>query len=139
MADDKVILLVEDNRDDEALTLRALKKNNIKNEVIVVHDGAEALDYLFGTGKYVGRNISLMPQLTLLDLRLPKLDGLDVLRRLRTVPAQNSFPWRFSLPRRGSRIGSTVTIWARTAISASPSTSLSLSMPIPLQPSTRQL
>ena len=92
MADDKVILLVEDNRDDEALTLRALKKNNIKNEVIVVHDGVEALDYLFGTGKYVGRNISLMPQLTLLDLRLPKLDGLEVLRRLRTDPRTKLLP-----------------------------------------------
>ena len=92
MADDKVILLVEDNRDDEALTLRALRKNNIKNEVIVVHDGVEALDYLFGTGKYVGRNISLMPQLTMLDLRLPKLDGLDVLRRLRADPRTKLLP-----------------------------------------------
>src|SRR2546421_3566901 len=92
MADDKVILLVEDNRDDEALTLRALKKNNIENEVIVVHDGVEALDYLFGKGKYFGRNISLMPQLTLLDLRLPKLDGLEVLRRLRADPRTKLLP-----------------------------------------------
>ena len=92
MADDKVILLVEDNRDDEALTLRALKKNNIKNEVMVVHDGVEALDYLFGTGKYAGRNINLLPQVTLLDLKLPKLDGLEVLRRLRTDPRTRLLP-----------------------------------------------
>src|SRR5438309_11929714 len=80
---DKVILLVEDNADDEALTLRALKKNNIKNEVVVARDGAEALDYLFGTGSYAGRDLTVMPQLTLLDLKLPKIDGLEVLRRLR--------------------------------------------------------
>src|SRR6267143_809609 len=92
MANDKVILLVEDNRDDEALTLRALKKNNIKNEVIVVRDGVEALDYLFGTGKYVGRNINLMPQVTFLDLKLPKLDGLEVLKRLRTDPRTRLLP-----------------------------------------------
>lgn len=78
---DSVILLVEDNPDDEALTLRALKKNNITNEVIVAHDGAEALDYLFGTGKQAGR--ALVPQVTLLDLKLPKIDGLEVLRRIR--------------------------------------------------------
>ncbi len=80
---DKAILLVEDNPDDEALTLRALKKNNVKNEVVVARDGAEALDYLFGTGKYEGRNPSVIPQFVLLDLKLPKLDGLEVLRRLR--------------------------------------------------------
>ncbi|MGH7378651.1 MAG: response regulator [Candidatus Methylomirabilales bacterium] len=79
----KVILLVEDNPDDEALTLRALKKNNIKNEVLVVRDGVEALDYLFTTGAYAGRDTSLMPQIILLDLKLPKLDGLEVLRRIR--------------------------------------------------------
>ena len=82
-AKDKIILLIEDNPDDEALTLRALKKNNIKNEVVVAHDGAEALDYLFGTGSYTGRDLTIMPQLTLLDLKLPKIDGLEVLRRLR--------------------------------------------------------
>jgi CheY-like chemotaxis protein len=80
---DKVILLVEDNPDDELLTLRALKKNNILNEVVVARDGAEALDYLFGTGEHAGRDVSLMPQLILLDLRLPKVEGLEVLRRLR--------------------------------------------------------
>jgi len=81
--DSKTILLVEDNSDDEALTLRALKKNNIKNEVVIARDGAEALEYLFGTGKYAGRNTSLTPQVVLLDLKLPKVDGLEVLRRVR--------------------------------------------------------
>jgi two-component system response regulator len=80
---DKAILLVEDNPDDEALTLRALKKNNIKNEVVIAHDGAEALDYLFGTGKYTGRNTDVLPQVVLLDLKLPKVEGLEVLRRVR--------------------------------------------------------
>jgi two-component system response regulator len=80
----RTILLVEDNPDDEALTLRALKKNNITNEVVVARDGAEALDYLFGTGAYAGRDTNIQPQVTLLDLKLPKIDGLEVLRRLRT-------------------------------------------------------
>jgi two-component system response regulator len=80
---DKVILLVEDNPDDEALTLRAFKKNNIKNGVVVAHDGAEALDYLFGTGRHAGRDITDLPQVMLLDLKLPKVDGLEVLRRVR--------------------------------------------------------
>ncbi len=79
----QIILLVEDNPDDEALTLRALKKNNISNRVVVVRDGAEALDYLFGAGKYADRDTHVMPQVTLLDLKLPKVDGLEVLRRLR--------------------------------------------------------
>jgi CheY-like chemotaxis protein len=81
--ENRSILLVEDNPDDEALTLRALKKNNIKNEVVVAHDGAEALDYLFGTGKYAGRNTDVLPQVVLLDLKLPKIEGLEVLRRVR--------------------------------------------------------
>jgi two-component system response regulator len=80
---DKVILLVEDNRDDEALTLRALKKNNISNEVVIARDGAEALDYLFGRGVYDGRDMSVVPQVVLLDLKLPKVDGLEVLRAIR--------------------------------------------------------
>jgi len=78
-----VILLVEDNPDDEALTLRALQKNNIRNDVVVAHDGVEALDYLFGTGSHAGRDVHLVPQVVLLDLKLPKVDGLEVLRRLR--------------------------------------------------------
>jgi two-component system, response regulator len=80
---EKIILLVEDNADDEKLTLRALKKNNICNEVVVARNGVEALEYLFGTGAYAGRNLSVMPQVVLLDLKLPKLDGLEVLRRVR--------------------------------------------------------
>ena len=80
---DKIILLVEDNPDDEALTIRALKKNNILNEVVVARDGAEALDYLFGEGGHAGRDTSVQPQVTLLDLKLPKVDGLEVLRRIR--------------------------------------------------------
>jgi two-component system response regulator len=79
----KIILLVEDNPDDEELTLLALKKSNIANEVVVARDGAEALDYLFGTGTYAGRDLSVMPAVTLLDLKLPKVDGLEVLKRLR--------------------------------------------------------
>ncbi len=90
--DDKVILLVEDNPDDEALTLRALKKNNIKNEVVVAKDGAEALDYLFGTGAYTGRDLNLMPQVILLDLKLPKVDGFEVLRRLRATDQTKFLP-----------------------------------------------
>ncbi len=78
-----MILLVEDNRDDEALTLRALRKNNIKNDVVVAHDGVEALDYLLGTGSHVGRDLTEMPQVIFLDLKLPRVDGLAVLRRLR--------------------------------------------------------
>jgi len=81
--DNKIILLVEDNPDDEALTLRAFKKNNIGNEVVVARDGADALDYFFGTGAYAGRDLRVMPAITLLDLKLPKVDGLEVLRRLR--------------------------------------------------------
>ncbi|MEA5602397.1 response regulator [Nostoc sp. UHCC 0252] len=79
-----MILLVEDNPDDEALTLRALKKNNIMNEVVVARDGVEALDYLFGKGVYADRDMSVMPNLILLDLKLPKMDGMEVLRQLRT-------------------------------------------------------
>jgi len=81
--DKKIILLVEDNPDDEALTLRALRKNNILNDVVVARDGVMALDYLFGTGSYAGRDISDQPQLVLLDLNLPKIDGLEVLQQLR--------------------------------------------------------
>jgi len=81
--DDSVILLVEDNPDDEALTLRALKKNNIANQVVVARDGSEALEYLFGTGKYSERDPTVTPHVVLLDLKLPKIDGLEVLWQLR--------------------------------------------------------
>ena len=81
--DGKTILLVEDNPDDEALTLRALRKANVRNDVVVARDGVEALDYLFGDGAHAGRDVSVMPQVVLLDLKLPRIDGLEVLRRLR--------------------------------------------------------
>ena len=77
------ILLVEDNLDDERLTIRAFKKNHIMNDVVVARDGAEALDYLFGTGAHAGRDLGIMPQVVLLDLNLPRIGGLDVLRRIR--------------------------------------------------------
>jgi len=80
---DKIILLVEDNADDEKLTLRAMKKNNIGNEVVVARDGVEAVDYLLGTGPYEGKKLNELPQVVLLDLKLPRMDGLEVLRRLR--------------------------------------------------------
>lgn len=79
----KIILLVEDNPDDEELTLVAFRKSHIANEVVVAHDGEEALDYLFGTGTYAGRDLSVMPTVILLDLKLPKVDGLEVLKCLR--------------------------------------------------------
>jgi CheY-like chemotaxis protein len=84
MKSKKVILLAEDNPDDVALTLRALKKNNILNEVVVAQDGVEALDYLFGTGKFDGRDADIKPQVVLLDLKMPRLDGLEVLHRIRS-------------------------------------------------------
>ncbi len=80
---DKIILLVEDNPDDEMLTLRAFKQSNILNEVVVAHDGVEALEYLFATGIHAGRDTSVMPQVILLDLKLPRIDGFEVLQRLR--------------------------------------------------------
>ena len=79
-----VILLVEDNADDEALTMRALKKNNITNQIVVARDGVEALDYLFATGTHAGRDATVQPAVVLLDLKLPKLDGFEVLRKLRS-------------------------------------------------------
>jgi len=84
--DNKTILLVEDNPDDEALTLRALKRNNILNEVVVARDGAEALDYLFAQGVHSERDAGKLPEVVLLDLKLPKIDGLEVLRRIRSEP-----------------------------------------------------
>lgn len=87
-----MILLVEDNPDDEALTIRAFEKNKIGNEVVVARDGAEALDFLFGTGKYEGRDTAIQPELTLLDLKLPRISGLDVLRRIRADPRTHRIP-----------------------------------------------
>lgn len=89
---DAAILLVEDNDDDVALTLRAFKKNNIKNTVVVARDGIEALDYLFATGAYNGRDRSDLPQVVLLDLKLPKLEGLEVLRRIRAEESTKMLP-----------------------------------------------
>ncbi|HUI87234.1 MAG TPA: response regulator [Anaerolineales bacterium] len=89
---EKMILLVEDNPDDEALTLRALRKNNVGNRVVVAHDGVEALDFLFCTGTYAGRNPMEMPQVILLDLKLPKLDGHEVLRRIRADERTHRLP-----------------------------------------------
>jgi len=88
----KIILLVEDNPDDVALTLRALKKNNITNEVVVAGDGAEALEYLMATGKYTGRATSDLPEVVLLDLKLPKVGGLEVLRAMRADPRTELLP-----------------------------------------------
>ncbi|UZE96891.1 response regulator [Alkalimarinus alittae] len=81
--DGKMILLVEDNPDDELLTIEAMNANAIGSEIIVVRDGEEALEYLLGTGRYSGKESSLLPSLVLLDLNLPKINGLEVLRRLR--------------------------------------------------------
>lgn len=86
MTTERPILLVEDNPDDEALTLRAFSKNRITNPVVVARDGVEALDYLFGTGPFAGRDMAVMPAVILLDLKLPRIDGLEVLRRIRAEP-----------------------------------------------------
>ncbi|MBN1313417.1 MAG: response regulator [Anaerolineae bacterium] len=83
MMQNKTIFLVEDNPDDELLIRRALEKHHILNQIVVAHDGVEALDYLFGEGAHEGRDVSVMPQVILLDLKLPRLDGMEVLRRLR--------------------------------------------------------
>ena len=88
----KFILLVEDNPDDEALTLRALKKNNLANGVVVARDGAEAVDFLFGTGAHAGRDVGDLPEIVLLDLKLPKLDGFEVLRRIRANEHTKTLP-----------------------------------------------
>jgi two-component system response regulator len=90
--EDKMILIVEDNSDDEALTIRALKKNNIGNRLVVVRDGAEALDYLFCTGIYSERDPRDLPQVILLDLKLPKVDGLEVLKGIRADPRTSLLP-----------------------------------------------
>jgi len=88
----KTILLVEDNPDDEELTLRALRQAKIANDVLVARDGSEAIDYLFGTGAYAGRNPAELPAVVLLDLKLPKMSGLDVLKRVRSDPLTRILP-----------------------------------------------
>jgi CheY-like chemotaxis protein len=91
-ANHKVILLVEDNPDDEALAIRALKRHHIGNEIVVARDGVEALDYLFCTGMYADRDIANKPSVVLLDLKLPRIDGLEVLRRVREDPRTKFLP-----------------------------------------------
>ena len=92
MVREEVILLVEDNPDDELMTRRVLEKNNLCNELVVARDGEQALDYLFGTGSYEGRDTSVMPQLILLDLMLPKVDGFEVLERVRSDERTSQLP-----------------------------------------------
>lgn len=89
---DKIILLVEDNPDDELLTLMAFKENNIVNEVVVARDGAEALEYLFGDGTDTPQEVKRLPQVILLDLKLPKVDGLQVLEKIRSHPRTRLLP-----------------------------------------------
>jgi two-component system response regulator len=88
----RYILLVEDNPDDEELTLLSLRKHNLSHEIIVVHDGVEAIEFLFGEGKYAGRDLSATPTVILLDLKLPKLDGIGVLKKLRVDPRTKLLP-----------------------------------------------
>jgi len=88
----KTILLVEDNPDDEELTLRALRKSNIMNKVVVAHDGEEAMDYLFARGKYIARDIDFLPAVVLLDLKLPKVGGIEVLRQIRSDARTRRLP-----------------------------------------------
>jgi two-component system response regulator len=88
----KPIMLAEDNSDDEMLTLRALKQNNIANEVVIAHDGVEVLDFLFCQGSHSGRDPALMPAMLLLDLKMPKMGGLEVLEHLRADPRTELLP-----------------------------------------------
>jgi two-component system response regulator len=89
---ERYILLVEDNPDDEELTLLSLRKNNLAHEIVVVRDGVEAIDFLFGNGQYAGRDVTSVPTVILLDLKLPKLDGLGVLKRLRADERTRTLP-----------------------------------------------
>ena len=92
MLAEKTILLVEDNPDDEELTTRALRRAKIANEIVVARDGSEAVEFLFGEGKHAGRDLSRMPAVILLDLKLPKLSGFEVLERLRADPRTSLIP-----------------------------------------------
>jgi CheY-like chemotaxis protein len=92
MIRERSILLVEDNPDDEALAIRALRRSRITNEIVVVHDGVEALDYLFGRGAYAERNLNNQPAVILLDLKLPRMDGIEVLRELRAHESTRLLP-----------------------------------------------
>jgi two-component system, response regulator len=89
---ERYILLVEDNPDDEELTLLSLRKNNLAHDIVVVRDGVEAIEFLFGNGQYAHRDVSHVPTVILLDLKLPKLDGLGVLKRLRTDERTRTLP-----------------------------------------------
>ena len=92
MSTNPIILLVEDNADDELLTVRAFKKSNVANQIIVVRDGVEALDWLFGRGDHANRDTLLQPQVVLLDLKLPRLDGLEVLKSIRADKRTSTLP-----------------------------------------------
>lgn len=89
---ERSILLVEDNPDDELLTLMAFRENNILNNIVIARDGEEALDYLFGKGMYSDRDVNILPQLILLDLKLPKVDGLEVLQQIRSTAGTMYLP-----------------------------------------------
>ena len=110
--EERIILLVEDNPDDELLTLRALEENNIRNKVVVAHDGVEALEYLFGEGQYEGRDLNIMPQVILLDIKLPRMDGLEPgvndRARERAISPMSAI-WRPSSPRLSAPAGTTST------------------------------
>ena len=114
------ILLVDDNPNDVTLTVHALKKNNLVGEIVVARDGVEALDYLFGTGQYEGRNVSELPAVVMLDLKLPKVDGLEVLKQIRADKRTRRLPVVILyLLQGGAGHGRGDTAWAPTATSAS--------------------
>ena len=123
MKEQRSILLVEDNDDDVELTLRALRRKRVANRVDVVRDGAEALEYLFATGSYAGRDVRDTPNLVLLDLRLPRVGGLEVLERLRADPRTRRLPWSSSRRPTWRVTWRAATTSAPTATSASRSTS----------------